>query len=374
MRIIIVTEVFLPKIDGIVTRVTGTLEELARQGHDVMVLAPGDAPATYAGFPVRRTRSLPLAPIYPEIKFGLPTRRDWMAIDRFRPDVIHAVGPVWLAAFAAEYAHRHSIPLLASYHTNIPAYTTALGIGAIRGFTVRWLRRHHNLAQVNLVTSPQMVPVLEELGVRNIAVWPKSVDTRRYHPRYADPATRSALTGGHPELPLLLTVGRISKEKNLQRLPGIMDQLPEARLAVVGEGPYRDELAGLLDRRRTVFTGYLTGEDLSRAFASSDAFLFPSLTETLGLVALEAAASGLPVAASRAGGIPAIIRDRVAGILLDPHATDREWADAVRELLAERDRYSREARREAEASSWEDSTRTLVEAYQLAIDRFEENR
>lgn len=383
MRIAIVTEVFLPKIDGVVTRLTRTLEQLAELGHDVHIFAPSARgvrpPATFAGFPVTPipARSLP---VYPEIKFGLPSLRFFREIRAFCPDVIHAVNPIWTAALGVAAARRDGIPLVASFHTNVPDYTVALGIGWVKPIATGAIKALHNHAAVNLCTSGPMVDQARAMGMHNVQLWPKAVDTVGYHPSKADPAMRARLTDGHPSAPLITYIGRVSKEKDLARLASVYDlvrrRVPDVRLAIVGSGPYEEELRELLGER-AVFTGYLTGDELAAAFASGDVFAFPSATETLGLVALESFASGVPVVGTNAGGIPFVIDDGVTGRLIDitadAAADDAAWADALAGLLENPDArhcMGAAARAEAERYSWRESTLALVAAYDEARSLF----
>ncbi|AJI78505.1 MULTISPECIES: glycosyltransferase family 4 protein [Corynebacterium] len=374
MRIAIVTEVFLPKIDGVVTRLTRTLDQLAAMGHEVRIFATGKAPDTYAGFEVTRIPSLSLW-VYPEIKFGLPSWNFFREIRDFDPDVIHAVNPIWTAALGVFAAQRDAVPLVASFHTNVPEYVDALGIGWTRPLTEAALKYLHNQAAVNLCTSGPMVDTAREVGIRNVKLWPKAVDTETYHPSRATAEMRTRLTDGNPEAPLLTYIGRVSKEKDLKRLNNVMRlvraECDDARLAIVGDGPFLNELKETFDPSFTVFTGYLSGEELAAAFATGDVFLFPSATETLGLVALESFASRVPVIGTRAGGIPFVIEEGVTGHLIDPDAGDAAWANAAVELLqdsARRENMGAAARCEAEKYSWVESTQALLAAYEEAIE------
>lgn len=374
MRIAIVTEVFLPKIDGVVTRLTRTLDQLAALGHEVRIFATGQAPDTYAGFEVTRIPSLSLW-VYPEIKFGLPSWTFFKEIRDFDPDVIHAVNPIWTAALGVFAAQHDAVPLVASFHTNVPEYVDALGIGWTRPLTEAALKYLHNQAAVNLCTSGPMVDKARAVGIRNVKLWPKAVDTQAYQPSRATAAMRERLTGGNPEAPLLTYVGRVSKEKDLERLNHVMQLVraehSDARLAIVGDGPSLEELRNSFDPAYTVFTGYLSGEELAAAFAVGDVFLFPSATETLGLVALESFASGVPVIGTNAGGIPFVIEEGVTGHLIADEADDSAWANAALGLLRDPSRRKAmgdAARREAEKYSWVESTQALLAAYEEAIE------
>lgn len=377
MRIAIFTEVFLPKVDGVVTRIIRTVDQLAELGHEVLILATGDTPDTYAGFRVVRAPSISLHKIYPEVKVGLPSSSVARELVHFQPDIVHAVNPVFFAGYGALLAHRHKIPLLASFHTDVPAYTKELGIGFAEKPATALIRALHNRAQLNLVTSGPMMDTATGYGLRNLALWPKAVDTVGYHPEKANPAMRAKLTDGNPDAPLLIYVGRVSAEKNLALLADVMpllrQKVPSARLAMVGAGPQLEQLKQTLDPTYTVFTGYMSGEPLAQAFASADVFAFPSLTETLGLVALEAFASGIPVVGARAGGIPFVIDDGETGFLVDKEAAPAQWAEVFAQLLIDAPRrhaMRTAARAEAQRWSWRAATETLVEYYEDCTNRF----
>ena len=373
MRIAIVTEVFLPKIDGVVTRLTRTLDQLAAMGHDVIIFAPGNPPDTYAGFPVYKLPSLSFW-VYPEIKFAVPPVRFWKQIRDFDPDVIHAVNPIWTAALGVFAAKRDAYPLVCSYHTNVPDYVDALGIGWTRKMATGAIRWLHNQAQVNLCTSDPMITKASAMGIERLTLWPKAVDTEGYHPSKASMKARSQLTDNHPDAPLVTYIGRISKEKDLERLNNVMvlvrNQVPGARLGIVGGGPHLQKLQESFDPSFTTFTGYLSGEELASAFASGDVFVFPSATETLGLVALESFASAVPVVGTNAGGIPFVIDEGKTGHLIPADGSDEDWAHAVIGLLqdpARREKMGAAARQEAEKYSWRESTEALVHAYEKAL-------
>ncbi|MGQ1837975.1 glycosyltransferase family 4 protein [Kocuria turfanensis] len=370
MRIALFTDVFLPNVDGVVTRLLRTLDELGDLGHEVLVLTPGRPPGAYGAHRVARARSVTF-PWYPDIRGGLPTPAAERAVTAFRPDVVHAVNPVWFGAWGTLSARWRDLPLLASFHTDVPQYMSALGLGPLRGGVERWIRATHNLAQVNLCTSGPMLERAAGMGVRDLALWPKGVDTRLFSPAKASPAVRRRLTGGHPEERLVLSVGRLSKEKNLEALLEPIRRLPGTRLAVVGTGPHRAELERRFAGTPTTFAGPLAGEELAAAYASADVFAFPSTTETLGLVALESLASGVPVVGARAGGIPFAVADGRTGLLAVPGSADELTAHLARLLGDEalRARMGAAGRADAEGHGWRAATEALVGFYDLAVQR-----
>lgn len=371
MRIAIFTEVFTPKIDGIVTRLTHTVSELAELGHKVCVIAPGPGPSTYNGIPIFRLPSAPFRPWYPEVRVGMPTFGVHAQLRRFKPDIIHAVNPIAAAAWGIVLSRTQRLPLLASYHTALPQYTEDFGMPALRKPSEAWIRQLHNRADVNLCPSQPMVDEARALGIRRVGLWPKAVDPARYHPTKFSSAMRRRLTGGHPGDRLLLYVGRLSAEKNLMALRPLMDRLPGTRLAFVGSGPQEAELKRAFAGTETVFTGYMGGEELASAFASADVFAFPSLTDTLGNVAFEAMASGIPVVGADAGGIPDIVQDGINGFLVDPSETEI-FAEKIDSILSRPDlrgALTAGALASARDQSWRKATMKVVDAYEEAAWR-----
>jgi glycosyltransferase involved in cell wall biosynthesis len=371
VRIAFFTETFLPATDGVVTRLRYTIEELARTGDEMLVIAPrypDGGPGSYAGAPIYRVPGVPFPP-YPRIKLSFAHPGVGRALKRFGPDLIHAVNPFILGPGGIYYAGRLGVPLVASYHTNVAAYARyyklELGSDAARW----WTRQLHNRADINLCTSVATMNYLFEEGVKRIRLWPQGVDARRFSPDRASEKWRERLSDGHPEDGLLLYVGRLAPEKGIERLKAILREVPGTRLAVVGDGPAREDLEREFLGAPAVFTGVLQGEDLAAAYASADAFLFPSTTDTLGLAMLEALASGLPVIAARSGPSHEIVSEDENGLLYEANSPSSLVA-AVRRLFSDdgfREALSRRARETAEERDWPSSTRALRGYYREAL-------
>lgn len=370
MRIALFTETFLPKVDGIVTRLSHTVDHLQRMGDQVLVFSPEGGLREYKGARINGIPGFPL-PLYPELKLALPRPSIRRELELFKPDLIHIVNPAVLGVGGLYYAKSLGIPLVASYHTHLPKYLEHYGLGMLEGVLWEILKLMHNQAVINLVTSTAMQEALESHGVERVHVWQKGVDVELFDPSLASADMRSHLTQGHPDAPLLLYVGRLSAEKEIDRIKPVLEAIPNARLALVGDGPYRADLEKIFEGTPTFFAGYMTGKTLGSAFASADAFIFPSRTETLGLVLLEAMAAGCPVIAANAGGIPDIVTDGVNGYLFDP-ADDRGAIAATQRLLsnaAERDQLRQNARQEAEGWGWAAATRQLQGFYQTILSQ-----
>ncbi len=368
MRIALFTETFLPKVDGIVTRLRHTVEHLQRNGDQVLVFSPDGGLTEYKGAKICGLSAFPL-PLYPELKLAMPRPTIGAELQKFQPDIIHVVNPAVLGLAGIYYAKSMNLPLLASYHTHLPQYLQHYGFGALEGLLWELLKGVHNQAKLNLCTSTAMVEELRTHGVESVDLWQRGVDTEMFQPSLASEKMRTRLSQGHPESKILLYVGRVSAEKEIDQIKPVLEAIPDARLAIVGDGPHREALEEHFKGTPTHFVGYLQGLELASAFASADAFVFPSRTETLGLVLLEAMAAGCPVVAARSGGIPDIVTDGVNGYLFEPN--DPQGAiEATKRLLAateEREILRRNARQEAERWGWSAATRQLQDYYQRVV-------
>jgi glycosyltransferase involved in cell wall biosynthesis len=371
VRIAFFTETFLPKVDGIVTRLTRTLPHLVAAGDEVLIFCPEGAPEGHAGAQVVGVPAMPL-PLYPELKLALPRPAVSEALERFRPDLVHVVNPAVLGLGGIWLAKTRHLPLVASYHTHLPKYLEYYGMGMLEPLLWELLKAAHNQAELNLCTSSAMVEELTAKGIEHTALWQRGVDTELFRPELASSAMRARLHGGHADTGnLLLYIGRLSAEKQIERIRPVLEALPQSRLALVGDGPHRQQLERVFEGTATTFVGYLAGDELASAYASGDAFVFPSSTETLGLVLLEAMAAGCPVVGANRGGIPDIVNDGTNGCLFDPDQP-ASLITAVQRLLGNpttRAELRRAARLEAERWGWAGATSQLRNYYRQVLDR-----
>jgi glycosyltransferase involved in cell wall biosynthesis len=275
---------------------------------------------------------------------------------------------VALGLWGTTIAKQRNLPLLASYHTDITQYAQHLNLKFLSPISKIFLRDVHNQAHLNLCTSQPMVNSAKGLGIKRVRLWPKAVDTDTYQPSNYSSEMRKRLTNGQPEAPLMLYVGRLSHEKRLDWLYAPISQLEHARLALVGSGPAEAYLKDKFKDTNTTFMGYMSGKELAQAYASADVFVFPSDTETLGFVAMEAMASGVPAIGARAGGLPDAITDGKTGLLFTPGDLG-DLTEKVKTLLYNqelREVYAKQARLEMEKWGWRASTQRLVDYYELA--------
>ncbi len=364
MRVALFTETFLPKIDGIVTRLKHTVEHLQKEGDRVLVVCPEGGLREYKGAKIHGVPGMPL-PLYPELKIAIPRPNIKKVLQRFKPDLIHVVNPAVLGVGGIYYAKTRGIPLVASYHTHLPQYLQHYGLGSLEGLLWELLKLGHNQAALNLCTSTAMVNELSSHGIERVDLWQRGVDTELFQPSLTSHEMRVRLSEGNPDRPLLLYVGRVSAEKQIDQIKPVLEAIPDAHLAIVGDGPHREVLENHFQGTNTHFVGYLQGLELATAFASADAFIFPSRTETLGLVLLEAMAAGCPVVACASGGIPDIVTDGVNGYLFSPQDPDGAIV-ATQSLLAakqEKELLRSNARLEAEKWSWSAATQQLKRYY-----------
>ncbi len=375
MKIAFFTETFLPKVDGIVTRLTKTIEFLTKNGDEVIVFCPEGCPDSYKGATIVGVTAMPL-PLYPELKLGLPGPAVSDKLEEFKPDLIHVVNPAVLGLGGIWLAKTNNIPLIASYHTHLPKYLEHYGMGMLEPLLWELLKAAHNQALLNLCTSTAMVNELEEKGIQRTALWQRGVDTSNFRPELRSDKMREKLFGKYQKTDsLLIYVGRLSAEKQIERIKPVLDNIPGACLALVGDGPYRGQLEKIFKNTQTSFIGYLSGEELASAYASGDIFLFPSSTETLGLVLLEAMAAGCPVIGANKGGIPDIIDDGINGCLYNPDEKDngeRSLIEATKKILVDknkRETMRKEARKEAEKWDWNQATLQLQKYYSETLKK-----
>lgn len=357
-------------VSGYANRFKEMLRYLAKAGDEVEIVttdsstAAKDLPERSFGFPIQHTQGFTF-PLYNHITLtlDLPEMKGARVIDRLRPDLIHVTSPGFLLFAAMFYARVMRIPLVMSYHTHLPSYgKNYLGfIPGIEEISWKLLRLAHTRADLTLVTSPQMRDQLIQNGIPRVQVWRKGIDTVRFDPRFRDHDTRCKMTDGNPDDFLMVYVGRLGAEKRLKDIKAVLERMPQARLCIVGKGPQMEELQEFFKGTKTVFMGQMGGDELSKAFASADAFVMPSDSETLGFVVLESMASGVPVVGARAGGIPDIIDHEDTGFLVTPGDTD-QFVKCLSKLKDDhqfRKEMGQRARVEAERWGWEAATSVL---------------
>lgn len=326
MRILIATDAWPPQVNGVVTALLNTIAGLRRLGHEVEIVSP-------EGFPTIPT------PSYPEIPLALmPGRKVARRIDAFSPDIIHVAteGPIGNAT--RRHCIRRGLRFTSAYHTSFPEYVAAR-MGLPVRWTSAWLRRFHAAAASVLVATDAMRGLLQSRGFANVVECPLGVDLDLFRPspeRFTDLPR-----------PVFTYVGRVAVEKDVAAFLRL--DLPGTKL-VVGDGPQRPRLHKRFPG--AVFVGYKTGGELASCYQRSDVFVFPSRTDTFGLVMLEAMACGVPVAALPVRGPLDVVKDPSTGVLDE----DLRRA-ALRALDLERGRGRDYARR----FPWDASVQRFIE-------------
>jgi glycosyltransferase involved in cell wall biosynthesis len=325
VRIALVTDAWAPQTNGVVKTLSTTISQLREWGHDVLVIEP------------TRFRTFP-CPTYPEIRLAwFPYGELARSLDAFGLEALHIAteGPLGLSA--RRWCLRQRFPFTTSYHTQFPEYVRAR-LPIPLAVSYAHLRRFHGAAERTMVATPTLQRLLEARGFRHMARWTRGVDTQLFKP-----ADKQYLPWPRP---IAVYVGRVAVEKNIEDFVRL--DWPGTKV-VIGDGPARAQLER--DHPQTRFVGYKYGEELARHIAAADVFVFPSRTDTFGLVLLEAMACGVPVAAYPVTGPIDVVIDGVTGVLrddllvaarealqLDPaacrrYALEHSWEAATRQFL-----------------------------------------
>jgi glycosyltransferase involved in cell wall biosynthesis len=371
MRIAYFSEALPPTINDGVTRTLAQLVDTLLAEQVEFRFVSGIKPDSQLGWRehVHSVVSLPFLP-YRYYRFAVPYfQRIDRILDRFGPDLVHAVNPTLLGIYAQEYARRRGIPVVSSYHTRFVSYFPYYGLARWQGAGWGFLSWFYNRCAMTFAPSSAAAAELGDHGVRSVDLWTRGIDTERFGPRYRDIALRRHIAPGGA--PILLFVGRLVREKDLDVLAEAIEILSTRGQwfvpAFVGDGPLRPELERRLPD--AVFAGYQSGADLSRWYASADLFVFPSTTETFGNVILEAFASGLPAVGARAGGVQDLIQSGHNGLLVPPRSST-DLANAIESILRNRQfaaRLGAGALETAAQYRWPAVNKRLLASYERAL-------
>lgn len=366
MRVAIVTESFVPSINGVTNSVLRVIDTLQDEGHEVVVIAPTSEGPSYRGVPVVRGPAVTLG----GFPVGIPTPLLSGALERFAPDVIHVAAPFWLGGEAIAYGHKRGIPTVAIYQTDVAGYMKRYGLDFATNVVDALTASIHKLATLNLAPTPDGVHRLRQLGIQRVEMWARGVDLGLFSATRRGTGPVSALQRAWAPRGERIVgyVGRLAPEKQVGRLLEVCG-IPGTRIVIVGDGPDRRELEERFTGYPVTFTGRLSGEDLANAYAAMDVFVHAGTEETFGQTIQEAHASGLPVIAPAVGGQRHLIRHGVDGYLVD-HTRWGVFRECVQNLLLDEAlhrRMSREAYRAVADKSWDKNNRQLLEHYARVI-------
>lgn len=361
MRVAVVTESFLPHMNGVTGSVLQVREHLERRGHDVFVVAPA-VRSHDLGMPGRSVPSVPL-PKYPAVRLAAPPAATIAReLARFDADVVHLASPFLLGWQGLIAAETRALPTVAVYQTDVIAYTARYGLPQATALAQSHVRRLHRRATLTLAPSQAARAQLEQLGVDRVSLWGRGVDGVRFSPSRRDDAWRAQVAPGEV---IVGYVGRLAPEKQVEDLVALRG-IPGIRLVIVGDGPERAALERLLPE--ALFLGHLQGTELATALASFDVFVHPGESETFGQTIQEAQASGVPVVATGRGGPVDLVRSSVDGWLYRPgDAADlrARVSDLVGDA-AKRRAFADAARTAVAGRTWDGLAGRLVEHYERA--------
>ena len=382
-RIALFTDVLKENLDGVTYTLYNLIGRIPKDRFEFIFITPyPPSPEVKLPFPVIVCRYVPL-PLYKEYPLALPyfDKNLKKALDDFKPDLIHFTSPTFLGRYALRYGQKHGIPVVSTYHTHFPMYVDYY----FKHYPVLWwlswiakkylvpmiLKFYYNNCDTVYVPTKPVLEDLVNLGINRerLTIWARGIDMSKYNARKRDKNFIDTMCGKNTVR--ILFVSRLFWIKEIRTIIGIYRQLtrsyPNARMIITGDGPQRKYMEKRMPG--AVFTGKLIHEQLERIYASSDIFLFPSITETFGNVVLEALASGLPVVAAAKGGPVGILREGETGFLVEPKNVD-EFCDKLGYLIDNPDimeQMSRKATEYARTQKWEDLCHDMFASYEKII-------
>jgi len=369
-RISIVTETYVPDVNGVAISLRYLIDALVEQGMVVQLIRTRPRSGWTPVVEEVWCRGLTI-PMYPDLQIGVPSRNTLRtAWESFQPELVYIVTEGPLGNSALKLAEQKQLPVLSAFHTNFHRYSSYYGLGWIKTLTLNWLRRFHNRTGGTLVPAMEIAELLRSEAFERVSVLPHGVDCSLFQPRKRCASLRQQW-GVSDGQRVLLYVGRIAAEKNIPLAIDAYQQArqahPDVRLVMVGDGPLRPALEKA--HPDIIFAGVQTGETLAHYFASADVFVFPSLTETFGLVTLEAMASGLPVIAFDMAAAHQYVTSGEHGLLaeVDNH---QAFTDAVSVVLeGEVAKLGQQARQKAETLSWSCVGILLMQFIEAELER-----
>lgn len=370
-RVAVVTESFLPQVNGVTNSVIRILETFKQKEIQAQVIAPTAPAPQHLGFEVVTTPFLPVL----QFPVAIPTPGVWRALDQFRPDVIHVAAPFLLGAQAIAWGARNQIPTIAVYQTDVSGYLARYNASFARPVMDLITQAIHEQATVNLAPTNHSAQYLKSLGLSNVKIWGRGVDQDLFNPENKLRARAKQIrTDIAPNGELVIGfVGRLAAEKQVHRMAELFG-LSGVKFLVVGDGPERQKLEQLF-AGRVLFTGSLGGLELANHYAAMDIFVHFGTEETFGQTIQEAKSSGVAVVAPDCGGPRELIEDGVTGLLVNPNTPDG-YLQAVTQLLdrGRRETIADQAAESVREKSWSKNNAQLLSHYRDAMSKVHARR
>ena len=367
MRVAVVTESFLPSVNGVTNSVLRILDTFKQRGFEALVIAPTRTGDKHNGYPVHQTVSVPFLQ-FPVAVPGPSIQRE---LDEFNPDVIHVAAPFMIGAQAIAWGYKNNVPVVAVYQTDLSGYIERYGLSFARPVVDRMMASIHEKADINLAPTPDTADYLRQLGVRNVEVWGRGVDLDLFQPanKFTDEVKALKQKIAPNGEKIIGFVGRLAAEKQVHRMSELFG-LADTKFLVVGDGPERARLEAQFVGHGVYFAGRQTAVELANHYAAIDIFVHFGTEETFGQTIQEAQATGLPVVAPNIGGPKFLIEDGVSGLLADP-AGQGGYQRLVRKLLEDgklQQKMASKAREAVTNKSWEANNAKLIGFYDQAIE------
>ncbi len=368
MRVAIFTDTFYPDINGVSITLKHFTQYMESKGIVYKIFAPKSRSGEYISEHIHRFKSFSLF-LYPELRFAFPNVRSIKAeLEAFAPDLIHIATPFNMGLCGLYLSKKLNIPVVGSYHTNFDDYLKFYNLSFLSHSLLKYMNWFHRPFKKIFVPSHETIRQLKRRGFQNTVLAPAGVDCALFHPGYDQESVREKY--GLSRRYTLSFVGRLAPEKDLRTLMKIASSIPpelndQIDWLIVGDGPMREELEEKAPVNMN-FTGYRTGTDLAEIYSISDLFVFPSSTETFGMVVLEALASGTPAVTSNAGGVKNIIKQGKNGFTCEPGDVTA-FTEAIVLLLKNsrlRKKFRAEARLYALGQSWDTIFEEMLWHYQ----------
>ena len=317
MRVAVVTESFLPNINGVTNSVLRVLEHLSDNGDQALVIAPAseNMPTEYAGHPVKAVPVIPTQNFLPTgMPMGLPQKRIQHLLDGFSPDVIHLASPFALGSYANKMAKKLDIPTVSIYQTDLGGFAKQYGFGIAQSSLQKILYKIHSQTDRTLAPSTSACLDLHLAGVPEVYLWRRGVNTELFNPSKRSATLRDTWKNGDQSKIIVGFVGRLAQEKRVSDLKALQSN-PNIQLVIVGDGPHRHKLEQQLPG--ALFLGFKGGEELAQIYASFDLFIHPGPNETFCQAVQEALASGIPSIVPRTGGPADLVAHGRTGYVID---------------------------------------------------------